>query len=117
MLIGVGSLAGACQGVGGAIAGQPKMPSPIAASGRSVDIAGSGVPETSQGRGATGYVTGEARWLIDPPPRSQASESPGPLLGTDKQLVDVAGGWTKCLRHPVTENGVSDRTDLAGMLR
>ena len=69
--------------------------------------------------GTGGYgVRDRGSAMVDrPPPRSQASESPGPLLGTDKQSVDVAGGWTKCLRRPVTENGVSDRTDLADMLR
>jgi len=62
-VIGVGSPVGARRGRG-AIAGRPPTPGPH----RSIDIAGGGMPETSQnGRGGLQTsATGEAQWLIGP---------------------------------------------------
>jgi len=48
MLIRVGSSVGVAPAGGGAIASRSPTPSTIATFGRSVDIVGSGVPETSQ---------------------------------------------------------------------
>jgi len=54
---------------GGAIASRSPTPSTIATFGRSVDIVGSGVPETSQDGWVGGYrVSDQGSAMVDRPP-------------------------------------------------
>jgi len=63
---------------------------------RSIDIAGSGAPETSQNgweRGYRGSATGEAQWPIGP--RTAGQGIVGPRSDAAGQSVDVTGGWAR----------------------
>jgi len=69
MLIRVGSSVGVAPAGGGAIASRSPTPSTIATFGRSVDIVGSGVPETSQDGWVGGYrVRDQGSAMVDRPP-------------------------------------------------
>jgi len=105
---------------GRAIASRSLTPSPIAALVRSVDIAGSGMPETSQGRPPKPgqRIARPPCWaLLNSRSTSQAD---GQNVFRNSRSSAICGSNRErsfIMRLPVAENSVSDRTDIEGTLR